>query len=111
MAAPLLEAVVVFFTADVAFLPAITFLTGGALALAVVGLAADLGLAAALAVDFLAAAVLLVPADLAEADAAVVRGLGAAFLAVLALVVAVLATFAFGAVLGLGAGLFCHRRD
>jgi len=85
----------------------------GAAAL-VAGFAAGLGLVAALglAADFLAAAVvLLVPADLAEADVAVVRDLGAAFLAVVALVVAVLAVFGFGTTLGLGAGLFSFAAE
>jgi hypothetical protein len=81
----------------------------GTLGLADVGLATGFDLAALTAADFLAAAVvLLVPVDLAETDVAVVRGLGADFLAVVALALAVLAALGFATTLALGAGLFCY---
>jgi len=112
LAAPRLEAAVVFFAAGAVFLPATTFL-GAALALVAVGLATGLALAAVLAAaDFLATAVvLLVPVDLAEADVAVVRGLGAVFLGIVALALAVLAALGFAATFGLGAGLFSFAAE
>jgi hypothetical protein len=106
LAAPRLEAVVVFLGAAV-FLPARTFLAGAALALDVVALAAGVFVT----VDFFAAAaaVLVVPPDdlVAAAEVAVVLGLDAGFLAVVALALAVLAVFGLAATLGLAVGLFC----